>query len=38
VALIERAHTVGLEVRDASSQPPSLETVFLSLTGREYRE
>ena len=38
VALIERAHAVGLEVRDASSQPPSLETVFLSLTGREYRE
>jgi daunorubicin resistance ABC transporter ATP-binding subunit len=38
VALIERAHAVGLEVRDASSQPPSLETVYLSLTGREYRE
>ena len=38
VALIERAHSVGLAVRDASSQPPSLETVFLSLTGREYRE
>jgi ABC-2 type transport system ATP-binding protein len=38
VELIERAHAVGLEVRDASSHPPSLETVFLSLTGREYRE
>ncbi len=38
VALIERAAAVGLPVRDASSQPPSLETVFLSLTGREYRE
>jgi daunorubicin resistance ABC transporter ATP-binding subunit len=38
VELIERARAVGLEVRDASSQPPSLETVFLSLTGREYRE
>jgi ABC-type multidrug transport system ATPase subunit len=38
VALIARAAAVGLSVRDASSQPPSLETVFLSLTGREYRE
>ena len=38
VALIERAGAVGLSVRDASSLPPSLETVFLSLTGREYRE
>ena len=38
VALIERAAAVSLAVRDASSQPPSLETVFLSLTGREYRE
>jgi len=38
VALIERAAAVGLSVRDASSLPPSLETVFLSLTGREYRE
>jgi ABC-type multidrug transport system ATPase subunit len=38
VALIERASAVGLSVRDASSLPPSLETVFLSLTGREYRE
>jgi hypothetical protein len=25
-------------VTDASSLPPSLETVFLNLTGREYRE
>ena len=38
VALIARAAAVGLSVRDASSHPPSLETVFLSLTGREYRE
>src|SRR6516164_3410319 len=28
----------GLHVRDASTQNPSLETVFLTLTGREYRE
>jgi ABC-2 type transport system ATP-binding protein len=28
----------GLHVRDASTQEPSLETVFLTLTGREYRE
>jgi ABC-2 type transport system ATP-binding protein len=38
VALIARAAAVGLPVHDASSHPPSLETVFLSLTGREYRE
>ena len=36
--LVELAATAGLHVRDASSLPPSLETVFLSLTGREYRE
>jgi len=28
----------GLRVRDASTLNPSLETVFLTLTGREYRE
>jgi ABC-2 type transport system ATP-binding protein len=28
----------GLHVRDASTLKPSLETVFLTLTGREYRE
>lgn len=28
----------GLGVRNASSLPPSLETAFLNLTGREYRE
>src|SRR5262249_36317906 len=28
----------GLHVRDASPLNPSLETVFLTLTGREYRE
>jgi ABC-2 type transport system ATP-binding protein len=36
--LVQEATLVGLQVRDAASQPPSLETVFLSLTGREYRE
>ncbi len=36
--LVEAARIAGLEVRDATSQPPSLETVFLNLTGREYRE
>ena len=36
--LVELAADAGLPVRDASSLPPSLETVFLSLTGREYRE
>ena len=28
----------GLHVRDASATKPSLETAFLALTGREYRE
>jgi daunorubicin resistance ABC transporter ATP-binding subunit len=28
----------GLHVRDASAAKPSLETAFLALTGREYRE
>ena len=36
--LVEAARIAGLEVLDATSQPPSLETVFLNLTGREYRE
>jgi daunorubicin resistance ABC transporter ATP-binding subunit len=36
--LVEGAGAAGLSLRDASSHPPSLETVFLSLTGREYRE
>jgi daunorubicin resistance ABC transporter ATP-binding subunit len=36
--LIGAATTGGLHVRDATQQKPSLETVFLALTGREYRE
>jgi ABC-2 type transport system ATP-binding protein len=36
--LIAAAGELGLTVRDATSLPPSLETVFLNLTGREYRE
>jgi len=36
--LVQTATELGVLVRDASSQPPSLETVFLTLTGREYRE
>ncbi|WP_393916409.1 ABC transporter ATP-binding protein [Halostreptopolyspora alba] len=28
----------GLAIRDASTMRPSLETVFLTMTGREYRE
>ena len=36
--LVTAASRTALHVRDATSQPPSLETVFLSLTGREYRE
>jgi ABC-2 type transport system ATP-binding protein len=36
--LIAAAGELGLTVTDATSLPPSLETVFLNLTGREYRE
>jgi ABC-2 type transport system ATP-binding protein len=36
--LVAGAAALGLRVRDATSQPPSLETVFLALTGREYLE
>jgi ABC-2 type transport system ATP-binding protein len=36
--LIAAGAKAGLHVRDATQQRPSLETVFLTLTGREYRE
>ena len=36
--LLAVAAADGLHVRDASTLNPSLETVFLTLTGREYRE
>lgn len=36
--LVNAGAEAGLTVRDASSLMPSLETVFLTLTGREYRE
>ncbi len=36
VITVGRDH--GLAVRNASTLPPSLETAFLNLTGREYRE
>jgi ABC-2 type transport system ATP-binding protein len=36
--LIAIGATEGLHVRDAAQLKPSLETVFLTLTGREYRE
>jgi ABC-2 type transport system ATP-binding protein len=36
--LIALAAKEGLHVRDAATRKPSLETVFLTLTGREYRE
>jgi daunorubicin resistance ABC transporter ATP-binding subunit len=36
--LVTLAAADGLHVRDASTLNPSLETVFLTLTGREYRE
>jgi ABC-type multidrug transport system ATPase subunit len=37
-AVVQAAAEAGIQVEDASSQPSSLEAVFLSLTGREYRE
>ena len=37
-ALVTAGATAGLNVRDATQLKPSLETVFLTLTGREYRE
>ncbi|MDR0344997.1 MAG: ATP-binding cassette domain-containing protein [Nocardiopsaceae bacterium] len=36
--LIAAGAKAGLTVRDATQLKPSLETVFLTLTGREYRE
>jgi ABC-2 type transport system ATP-binding protein len=36
--LVEVGASAGLRVRDVTSISPSLESVFLSLTGREYRE
>jgi ABC-2 type transport system ATP-binding protein len=36
--LVTAAARAGLTVRDAAQLEPSLETVFLTLTGREYRE
>ena len=36
--LVAAGASAGLTVRDATQLKPSLETVFLTLTGREYRE
>ena len=36
--LVTAGASAGLTVRDAAQLRPSLETVFLSLTGREYRD
>ncbi|HEY3733144.1 MAG TPA: ABC transporter ATP-binding protein [Streptosporangiaceae bacterium] len=36
--LVTAGSAAGLTVHDASQLKPSLETVFLNLTGREYRE
>ena len=36
--LVTVGSAAGLTVRDATQLKPSLETVFLSLTGREYRD
>jgi daunorubicin resistance ABC transporter ATP-binding subunit len=36
--LVAAGARAGLAVRDAAQLKPSLETVFLTLTGREYRE
>ena len=36
--LVTAGSAAGLSVLDATQLKPSLETVFLTLTGREYRE
>ena len=36
--LVSTAAAAGVAVSDAAQLPPSLETAFLNLTGREYRE
>jgi ABC-2 type transport system ATP-binding protein len=36
--LIRASHDAGLTLRDIQVRRPSLETIFLSLTGQEYRE
>jgi ABC-2 type transport system ATP-binding protein len=36
--LVELGIAAGRQVRNVTSIPPSLESVFLTLTGREYRE
>jgi ABC-2 type transport system ATP-binding protein len=36
--VVEVGRTAGCRVRNVTSIPPSLESVFLTLTGREYRE
>ena len=36
--LVTAGSAAGLNVRDATQLKPSLETVFLNLTGREYRD
>jgi hypothetical protein len=36
--LVAAGARAGLTVLDAAQTKPSLETVFLTLTGREYRE
>jgi len=36
--VIECAEQVGVQVQDLSVAAPSLETVFISLTGKELRD
>jgi ABC-2 type transport system ATP-binding protein len=36
--LIQHAEAAGFPVRDVSVDEPSLETVFINLTGKELRE
>ncbi|MCK5203561.1 MAG: DUF4162 domain-containing protein, partial [Desulfobacterales bacterium] len=37
-ALLQKFSEAGIEVTDISMQKPSLESVFLKLTGRELRD
>ena len=37
-SLVERLSQAGIELADLSVQKPTLESVFLKLTGRELRD
>jgi ABC-2 type transport system ATP-binding protein len=36
--VIDAADEIGIEINDLSTSEPSLETVFINLTGKDLRE